>query len=158
MFHARTPRKMKTKTRFLLYIVNTMKTREWSPKRRSEALGLIAGGRHSLAEITNITNIPKGTLSDIKKRKTAETKPQNDRPKKLTERDKRRIEIHIRLNSKTRRSTLQERTSTLTRPKILSEKHYENSDMIITLLNDILSPKVANANLDYNIQSISIGQ
>jgi hypothetical protein len=102
-------------------------------------------------KITNIRNIPKG---DIKKRKTAETKPQSDRPKKLTERDKRRIEIHIRLNSKTCCSTLQERISTLTRPKILSEKHYENSDMIIKLLNDILSSKVATAKLDYNMQSI----
>ena len=83
-----------------------MKTREWSPKWRNEALDLIAGGRHSLTEITNITNIPKGMLSDIKKRKTAETKPRSDRPKKLTEHDKHRIEIHIHLNSQTRRSTL----------------------------------------------------
>ena len=67
---------------------------------------MIAGGRYSLTEITNITNISKGTLSDIKKWKTIKTKPRNDRPKKLTKHDKRHIEIYIHLNSQMRRSIL----------------------------------------------------
>ena len=50
-----------------------MKTNEWTPKRRSRALGLIQGRRHSLSEITQITNIPKGTLGNLEKRNTPST-------------------------------------------------------------------------------------
>ena len=85
---------------------NTMKTREWSPARRNQALGLMAGGRHSLHEITNITTIPKGTIGDLKKRGTAISLPRSGRPTKFTERDKRHIEIYVRTNSKTRRTSL----------------------------------------------------
>jgi len=48
-------------------IVFIMKTHKWSPKTRNMALGLIVGGRHSLRKITNITNIPKGKLGNLKK-------------------------------------------------------------------------------------------
>ena len=43
-----------------------MKTCEWTPKRRSRALGLIEGGRHKLREISQITNIAR----NLKKRNT----------------------------------------------------------------------------------------
>src|SRR5436853_6516030 len=62
-----------------------MKTNEWTPKRRSRALGLIQGRRHSLSEITQITNIPKRTLGNLKKRNTPLNKPRSGRPhKRLT--------------------------------------------------------------------------
>ena len=83
-----------------------MKTHEWSSEQRCKALGLIEGKRHSLSEITNIVNIPKGTLSDIKKRGTGISKHRSGRPKKLTTRDKRRIKRFIRTNRYTRRVTL----------------------------------------------------
>ena len=69
-------------------------------------MGLIAGKRHSLSEITNITNIPKGTLGDLKKRGTEVTKQRTGRPKKFTEADKRQLVLHIRRDSKTRRLSL----------------------------------------------------
>src|SRR2546423_1418939 len=63
MFHTRTcVKEMNTYTPHVCLFDNLMKTREWSPARRNQALGLVAGGRHSLHEITNITNIPKGTI------------------------------------------------------------------------------------------------
>ena len=34
---------------------------QWTPKRRSRALGLIQSKRHSLSEITKITHIPNVT-------------------------------------------------------------------------------------------------
>jgi len=80
-----------------------MKTCEWTPKRRSRALGLIKGGRHSLSEISQITNIPKGTLGDLKKRDTPLSKARTGRPHKLSERAKRAIERLIRQSYKTRR-------------------------------------------------------
>ena len=83
-----------------------MKTHEWSPNRKSMALGLIKGGRHKLSEITQITNIPSPTLRRIKKLDTAITKPRSGRPKKLTPRDLRHIEIYIRSNYRTRRVRL----------------------------------------------------
>jgi len=58
----------------ILWLRDIMKKREWSPRNRNIALGLIAGDRHSLSEITKITNIPKGTLGDLKKRGTDITK------------------------------------------------------------------------------------
>lgn len=61
------------------------------------------GRRHTLTEITQITNIPKGTLGDLKRRGTGVTKPRSGRPKKLTSRDIRHIEIYIRSNYTTRR-------------------------------------------------------
>jgi len=39
-------------------------------KRRSWAFGLIQGEKHSLSEITKITNILKGTLVNLKKHNT----------------------------------------------------------------------------------------
>ena len=82
-------------------------------------MGLIEGKRYSLSEITNIINIPKDTLSDIKKRGTGLSKHRSDRPKRLTSRDKRRIERFIRINKSTRRVTI--------RPKsILTLQVHEN--------------------------------
>ena len=69
-------------------------------------MGLIAGKRHSLAEIRNITGIPKGTLGDLKKCGVAKSQPRSGHPVKLTERDKCHIEIYIRTNFKTHRTRL----------------------------------------------------
>ena len=76
-------------------IKHIMKSIEWTPKRRSRALGLTQGGRHSLSEITKITNIPKGTLGNLRKRNNALNKPRSGRSKKLTDRHKRQIVFHI---------------------------------------------------------------
>ena len=80
-----------------------MKTLEWTPKRRSRALGLIQGVRHSLSEISNITNIPLGTVGDLKKRNTPLNKVRSGRPPKLSARDKRQIVFHITRNHESRR-------------------------------------------------------
>ena len=91
-----------------------MKTREWSPRRRNQALGLMAGSWHSLSEITSITNIPKGTLGDLKKRGTGISKPRCGRPKKFSIADKRQIDLYIRRNATTRRATLESIIKALT--------------------------------------------
>ena len=80
-----------------------MKTHEWTPKRRSRALGLIQGGRHSLSEISHITNIPPGTLGDLKKRNSPLSKVRSGRPSKLSPRHKRQIVFHITRNHESRR-------------------------------------------------------
>jgi len=80
-----------------------MKTHEWTPKRRSRALALIEGSRHSLSEISGITNIPKGSLGNLKKRNTPLNKPRSGHPPKLSDRAKRRIVFHITKNYKSRR-------------------------------------------------------
>src|SRR5438046_338938 len=80
-----------------------MKTCEWTPKSRNRFLGLMQGGRHSLPEISNITNIPKSTLGDLKKRGTPLNKARSGHPHKLSERDKRHIELLIRRNHTTHR-------------------------------------------------------
>ena len=84
-----------------------MKTHEWTPKRRSRALGLLQGGRHAFSEITQITNIPKGTLGNLKKRGTPLNKPRSGRPPKLSDRDKRQIVLHTTKNHKSRRLSVQ---------------------------------------------------
>jgi transposase len=83
-----------------------MKTLEWTPKRRSRALGLIQGDRHSLSEISHITNIPLGTLGDLKKRNTPLNKVRSGRPVKLSDRHKRQIVMHITRNHESRRLSL----------------------------------------------------
>ena len=80
-----------------------MKTLEWTPKRRSRALGLIQGGRHSLSEITQITNIPKGLLGNLKKCNTPLNKARSGRTPKLSDRHKRQIILHITKNHESRR-------------------------------------------------------
>ena len=75
-----------------------MKTLEWTPKRRSRALGLIQGGRHSLSEISHITNIPKGTLGDLKKRNSPLNKVRSGHPFKLSVGNKCQIVFHITRN------------------------------------------------------------
>jgi len=80
-----------------------MKTPHWTPKWRSRALGLIEGGRHSLSEITTITNIPKGTLKQLKKRNTPLNKVRSGRPPKLSPRHKCQIVFHITRNHESRR-------------------------------------------------------
>ena len=79
-----------------------MKTCEWTPKRRSRALALMQGGRHSLRVISQIINIPKGTLSKLKKSGTPLNKRRSGRPYKLLERTKRQVEFHIRRNHASR--------------------------------------------------------
>ena len=70
----------------------------WTPKRRSRALGLIKGGRHSLLEITKITNIPKSMLQHLKHCNTPLNKARLGRPSSLLEQDKCRVVIHITKN------------------------------------------------------------
>ena len=76
---------------------------QWMPKRQSKALELIQGERHSLSEITKITNIPKQTLGDLKQRNTPITKPPSGRPAKLSECHKRQIVFHMARNHQSRR-------------------------------------------------------
>ena len=83
-----------------------MKTHEWTPKKRSRVLGLIQGGRHSLSEISQITNIPKGTIGNLKKRDTPLNKVRSGRPPKLSDRHKRQIVLHITKTHKSRRLSL----------------------------------------------------
>jgi hypothetical protein len=85
-----------------VFILSGMKSQEWSPTRCNHALGLIAGGRHSLSKITSITNIPKGTLGDLKKRGTGISKPQSGGPKKFSTLDKHQIDLYIHCNATTR--------------------------------------------------------
>ena len=63
----------------------------------------MTGRRYSLAEISKITNISKITLSD---RKMAITKSRSNRSRKSTKGNKRHMEAHICMNSKTHRLTL----------------------------------------------------
>ena len=83
-----------------------MKTPHWTPKRRSRALGLVEGGRHSLSEITHITNIPEGTIKHLKKRNTPLNKVRSGRSPKLSSRDKRQIVFHITRNHESRRLSM----------------------------------------------------
>ena len=85
-----------------------MKTHEWPPEQRWQALGLMRGKKHALSEITQITNIPKGTLGDLRKRGTGVTKSRCGHPNKLTQRDIRHIEIYIRRNYSTHRVRIQD--------------------------------------------------
>jgi transposase len=80
-----------------------MKTVEWTPKRRSRALGLVEGRRHSLSEISQITNIPDRTLYSLRKRNTPLNKVRSGRPSKLSPRHKRQIVFHITRNHESRR-------------------------------------------------------
>src|SRR5437667_553244 len=73
-----------------------MERHEWSPTERGKALGLCAAGRNSLREVTNIINIPKSTVHDIKTRGTGISKPRSGRPKKLSTRDIRQLIRYIR--------------------------------------------------------------
>jgi len=75
-----------------------MKISIWTPKRRSRALELMEGARHTLSEITTITNIPKGTLKQLKKRNTPLNKVHFGHPPKLSERHKGQIIFHITRN------------------------------------------------------------
>jgi hypothetical protein len=77
-----------------------MKTIEWTPKRRSRAFGLIQGARHTLFEISRITNIPLGTLGDLKKRNSPLSKVRSERAVKLSDRHKHQIVFHITKNYK----------------------------------------------------------
>jgi transposase len=56
-----------------------------------------------LREITEITNIPIGSLGNLKKRNTPLNKVRTGRPKKFTDRHKRQIVLHITRNHKSRR-------------------------------------------------------
>jgi transposase len=80
-----------------------MRTVEWTPKQRSRAFGFIQGERHSLSEISQITNIPKGTLGNLKKCNTPLNKVRTGRPLKLSDRHKRQIVFHITRNHQSRR-------------------------------------------------------
>jgi transposase len=83
-----------------------MKTHEWPSSTRWEVLGLCKGNRHSLQDITHITNVPKSTVEDIKQRKTGVSKPRTGRPKKVSPRTIRQLIRFIRINKATRRFSL----------------------------------------------------
>src|ERR1700689_4646713 len=80
-----------------------MKTLEWAPKRRSRALGLIEGRRHSLSEINHITNISNRTFRSLRKRNALLNKVRSGHPPKLSPRHKRQIVFHITRNHESRR-------------------------------------------------------
>src|SRR5579859_1884234 len=88
-------------------IEDIMKTHEWTPKRRSRALGLLQGGRHAFSEITQITNILKGTLGNLKKCDTPLNKSRSDHLPRLSDCDKCQIVLHITKNHKSRRLSVQ---------------------------------------------------
>ena len=64
------------------------------------------GARHTLCEIITITNIPKGTLKQLKKRNTPLNKVRFGRPPKLSERHKCQIIFHITRNHQSRRLSI----------------------------------------------------
>ena len=70
------------------------------------ALGLCASGRFPLREITNIINIPKSTVYDIKERGVGVSKPRSGCPRKLSSQDMRQIIRYIRTSKQTWRVTL----------------------------------------------------
>ena len=69
-------------------------------------MGLYAGHKNLLREITNIINILKSTVYDIKTRDTGISKPHPGWPKKLSTRDIRQLIRYIRTNKSTRQITL----------------------------------------------------
>ena len=79
-----------------------METHEWTPKRRSIALGLIQGSQHSLSEISHIADIPKDTFGNLKKHNTPLNKVRSDHSSKLSVYNKCQIVIHITRNHESR--------------------------------------------------------
>src|SRR5579859_805830 len=83
-----------------------MSKHHWSETDRGKALGLCESRRFPLREITNIIDIAKSTVEDIKQRGTGITKPRSGRPKKLTSRDIRQMIRYLRTSKFTRRVQL----------------------------------------------------
>jgi transposase len=83
-----------------------MTRHEWSETECGMALGLCASDRFPLREISNIINIPKSTVEDIKQRGIGVSKPRSGRPKKLSSRDIRQIIRYLRTSKFTRRINL----------------------------------------------------
>src|SRR5579871_1101857 len=79
---------------------------EWSPTSRGKALGLCAASNHPLCEITEIINIPKSIVGDIKTRGMGISKPRSGCPMKLSTHDIRQIIKYIRANKSTHRISL----------------------------------------------------
>ena len=73
---------------------------------RGKALGLCAAGNHPLCEITEIINIPKSTIGDIKTHGTGISKPRSGRLKKLSSHDIRQVIRYIHTNKSTHWITL----------------------------------------------------
>src|SRR5438105_6365554 len=71
------------------------KTHEWSPQKWSHVLVLCEGGRHMIDEITEITGVPRSTVSNIQLHRTPNSKPKMGWPKLLTAHDKCRIDTYI---------------------------------------------------------------
>lgn len=78
---------------------------DWTPRKRSEVLGLSRGQRHSIRQIAKITLVPKSTVADIIKRDNPNHKVKCGRPKVLSDRDMRRIDLYIKRDKETRRQT-----------------------------------------------------
>ena len=81
---------------------------DWSETERGMALGLCASGRFPLREITNIINIPKSTVYDIKERGVRVSKPRSRCPRKLSSQDMRQIIRYIQTSKQTRRVTIRD--------------------------------------------------
>ena len=77
------------------------KTHDWTPRKQSCVLALFEGGKHNVHEISFLTGIPKSTVSEISTLGTPTSKPKTGRPKLLTARDKRRINMYIKKSSTT---------------------------------------------------------
>ena len=75
------------------------KTHDWTPRKQSCVLALFEGGKYNVYEISFLTGIPKSTVSEIGTLGTPTSKPKMGRPKLLTARDKRRINMYIKKSS-----------------------------------------------------------
>ena len=82
-----------------------IKTHEWTPRKRSQVLGLTNGGRHSIREIARLVNMPRSTVYNIQLRGTPNSKPKMGRPRVLTAHDKRRINLYIKKSQQTRQQS-----------------------------------------------------
>ena len=81
-----------------------VKTHDWTPRKRSRVLALWESGRFSIRDISAQLDIPRSIIHDIAKRGTPNSKPKLGRPKLLSARDKRRIDMFIKKSKETRQS------------------------------------------------------
>src|SRR5438477_2371549 len=94
-------RNLKDAKYLVVSVMKPKKMHDWTPRKRSRALALFEGGKHNVHEISFLTGIPKSTVSEIGTLGTPTSKPKMGRPKLLTARDKRRINMYIKKSSTT---------------------------------------------------------
>ena len=85
--------------------MNTVKTHDWTPRKRSHVLALIDSGKHSIRQISQLLNISKSTISDIKQCGTSNSKPKSSHSALLSKWDKCRIDAYIKQSCTTRQKT-----------------------------------------------------